>query len=85
MFLLMQVQRPKPTVRMWEILVNEQGWISYISYVSYVTVAMLDARGFASRLSLRYFICLHDLFNLYVLDWSRTFYHVLSDVVITSP
>ena len=69
---------------MWEILVNGQGWISYVSYVFHITVAMLDARGFASRLSLRYYICLHDLFHLDVLGWSRTFYHVLIDIALTS-
>ena len=62
----------------------QQTRMDFLCFICFhIIVAMLDARGFASELSLRYFICLHDLFYLYVLDWSRTFYHVLIDVIMT--
>ena len=58
--------------------------IDFLCFVCFhIIVAMLDTRGFAFKLSLRYFIYLHDLFHLYVLDWSRTFYHALIDVIMT--
>ena len=44
---------------------------------------MLDTRGFTYLPSLIDLICLHDLFHMYGLDWSRTLYHVLLDVVMT--
>ena len=47
------------------------------------TAAMLDTRGFVYLLSLLDLICFNDLFYLYVLDWSRTFCHVLFDVTMT--
>ena len=45
--------------------------------------AMPDRRGFACLFSLFDLICFNDLIYLYILDWSRTFYHVLFDVIMT--
>ena len=50
------------SVRMWEILVNGQGWISYVSYVSYYC-------GYAQCARIRFwaFLTLFHLFTRLVL------------------
>ena len=58
--------------------------IDFLCFIcSSVIAAMIDTRGFVCLLSLLDLICFNDLFYLYVLDWSRTFYHVLIDVIMT--